>query len=365
MTAAAVLAVLWPLGSKATPDKALICGNDRLVYLDQLQEVDRDRAAGLIGEAEAESARVEISRRLLAAADAEAKASAATAKQTFSHRRAAAIAVIVAVPAIALGFYLKLGSPAVPDQSAFARTNAPLSDQSVASLVSQVEAHLARDPNDGKGWELLAPVYLRMGRFDDAVVARRKAIALNGDSAERESGLGEALVGAANGVVTDEAKLAFQRAVAADQNESKARYFLGLADEQDGNREAAAAKWHALLDSAQPGAQWTGFVREALARVTGEAPANGPTAGDIAAADAMTDAQRSEMIRGMVQRLSDRLHADGGDVEGWLRLVRAYAMLGERNKAKDAASDARRALSDHPDQVQRIDDLVKDLGLAG
>jgi cytochrome c-type biogenesis protein CcmH len=372
MTAAAVLAVLWPLGSGAKLAGTLAGGSDRFVYQDQLQEVDRDRAAGLIGEPEAESARVEISRRLLAAADAEAKATASAAPVTRAtwHRRAAAIAAIVIVPVVALGFYLKLGSPAVPGQSAFARADAPPSDQSVESqsvesLVSQVEAHLARDPNDGKGWDVIAPVYLRMGRFDDAVVARRKAIALNGESAERESGLGEALVAAANGVVTDEAKLAFQRAVAADANEPKARYFLGLADEQDGNRDAAAAKWRALVGSAPANAPWADFVRAALARVTGEAAASGPSASDVAAADAMTDAQRTEMIRGMVQQLAGRLHADGSDVEGWLKLVRSYAVLGDRDKAKDAASDARHALSNHPDQVKRIDDLVKDLGLAG
>src|ERR1700691_528456 len=127
MTAAAVLAVLWPLGSGAKFAGTLAGGSDRFVYQDQLQEVDRDRASGLIGEPEAESARVEISRRLLAAADAEAKATAS-------------------------------GAPAVPGQSAFARADAPPSDQSVESqsvesLVSQVEAHLAHDPNDGKGWD--------------------------------------------------------------------------------------------------------------------------------------------------------------------------------------------------------------------
>ena len=275
--------------------------------------------------------------------------------------------MVVIVPAVALGFYFKLGSPEVPGQSAFARANAPPSDQSVESLVSQVEAHLARDPNDGKGWDLLAPVYLRMGRFDDAVVARRKAIMLNGDSAERESGFGEALVAAANGVVTDEAKFAFLHAVAADQNEPKARYFLGLADEQDGNRAAAAAKWRALLDSAPPKRTMERISsRGALARVSGEdRQQTAPALSDITAADAMTDAQRTEMVRGMVQQLADRLHADGSDVEGWLRLVRSYAVLGDRDKAKDAANDARRALSDRPDQVKRIDDLVKDLGLAG
>ena len=150
------------------------------------------------------------------------------------------------------------------------------------------------------------------------------------------------------------------------RHDPKAGYYLGLADEQDGKRDAAAAKWRALLDAAPPDAPWANFVREALTRVTG-APvaAKGPAAGDVTAADTMNEAQRTEMIRGMVQRLAARLQTDGSDVEGWLRLVRSYAVLGDRDKAKDAAADARRALSDHPEEVKRIDDLVKDLGLAG
>lgn len=364
MTAAAVCAVLWPLAHASGAGHG---GSDRLVYADQLLEIDRDRAAGLIGDTEAESARVEISRRLLAAADAEAQAAdAAPAAQPRWHRRFAALAAILVIPAFGLGLYLKLGSPDVPDQPAFARGNALPDRQSIASLVSQVEAHLAQNPNDGAGWEVLAPVYLRMDRFDDAVMAWRKAIALNGDSPVREANLGEALVAAANGVVTDEAKQAFQKAVAGDPHEPKAGYFLGLADEQDGNRDAAASKWRALLDSAPPNAPWADFVRAALARVTGApAAASGPAAGDVAAADAMSQTERADMIRGMVQRLADRLHANGDDVEGWLRLVRAYVVLGERDKAKDAVIDAKNALSARPEDVKRIDDLVKNLGLAG
>jgi cytochrome c-type biogenesis protein CcmH len=374
MTAAAVLAVVWPLGRKPN---GVTGGSDRLVYQDQLAEMDRDRAAGLIGEAEAEAARVEVSRRLLAAADAEAPAAAgASASQPTWHRRVAGFVAVTLIPAVALGLYLALGSPGVPGQSAFARVDTPPSTESVAGLVSQVEAHLSRDPNDGAGWEVIAPVYLRMGRFNDAVEARRKSIALNGDSVERQSGLGEALVAAANGVVTDEAKQAFQHAVAGDPHDAKSRYFLGLADEQDGNRDAAAAKWRALLDEAPPDAPWANFVSAALARISGEPAAgknaanaanaaNGPSAGDVAAADSMSDTRRSEMVRGMVQRLADRLHADGSDVDGWLRLVRAYTVLGDRDKAKDAAADARRALSSHPDQIKQIDDLVKGLGLEG
>ena len=373
MTTAAVFAVVWPLGRKPGTGG----GSDRLVYQDQLAEIDRDRAAGLIGEAEAESARVEISRRLLAAADAEAPAATAPASSAPWRRRIAALAAIVVVPAVALGFYLRLGSPDVPDQSAFARINNAPGHQSIEGLVSQVEAHLASNPNDGAGWEVLAPVYLRMRRPDDAVAAWRKAIALNGDSPPRESGFGEALVAAANGVVTDEAKQAFLKAVAGDPHDAKAGYYLGLADEQDGNSAAAAGKWRALLAQAPPDAPWAGFVREALARVTGPAaaeagpntspmaPAAGATANDDSATDTMSETQRTAMVRGMVQRLADRLHADGNDVEGWLRLVRSYAVLGDRDKAKDAAAEAKRALSDYPDEVKQIDDLVKVLGLAG
>jgi cytochrome c-type biogenesis protein CcmH len=369
MTAAAVTAVLWPFGRKPTHLRG---GNDRLVYQDQLAEIDRDRTAGLIGDTEADSARVEISRRLLAAADADAATAAKlpASPQSGWRQRAAVAAAVVVVPAVALGLYLQLGSPNVPGQPAFARSNAPVGNRSIASLVSQVEEHLARNPNDGAGWEVIAPVYLRLGRFDDAVAARKKAIALNGDSPARESALGEALVAAADGIVTDEAKKAFQHAVASNARDPQARYFLGLADEQDGNREAAAGKWRALLKDAPADAPWVGFVGAALARVTNEpAASGGPVAGDAVkdatAVGAMTDTQRANMIRGMVQRLADRLHTDGNDVEGWARLVRAYAILGDRDKAKDAAADARRALSEHSDDIKKIDELVKNLGLEG
>jgi cytochrome c-type biogenesis protein CcmH len=366
MTAAAMFAVLWPLGRKAASASG---GNDILVYQDQLEEIGRDRTAGLIGQAEAEAARVEVSRRLLAAADAQASSggSARSAAQFLQQRRLVVILGLVAVLILPLGFYLMLGSPNIPDQTAFARTTAPQNGQSIESLISQVEAHLAKNPNDGAGWEVIAPVYLRLGRFDDAAAAWRKSIALNGESAARDSGLGEALVAAANGVVTDDAKQAFSKAVASDPNEPKARYFLGLADEQDGNREAAAARWRAMLQDAPPGAPWVGFVRSALGRVTGEPvpPAAGPSDADVAAAGNMSDEQRNTMIRGMVARLSDRLRANGDDVDGWLRLVRAYVVLGDRDRAKGATDDARRALSSRPDDIKRIDDLAKGLGLEG
>jgi cytochrome c-type biogenesis protein CcmH len=364
MTAAAIFAVVWPLGRAPRVSAG---GSDLAVYKDQLKEIDSDRASGLIGEAEAEAARLEISRRLLAAAEAPTGDGAARlASPKAERRRLAAVAALAVLTLGPLGFYIALGSPNIPGEPAFARVTTPKGHESIASLVSQVEAHLAASPNDGAGWEVLAPVYTRLGRFDDAVQARKKALLFNGATATREADLGEAETAAANGVVTAEAKAAFERAVASDPKEPKARYFLGLAAEQDGRNDEAASIWHSMLAEAPTGAPWVGFVRQALARVSGGAVATvEPSTADVSAAADMSADARRDMIRGMVARLAGRLHDNGADVEGWLRLVRAYVVLGDRAKAKDAAADAKRALGERPDDIRRIDDLVKGLGLEG
>ena len=364
MTAAAILAVVWPLGRAP---RALARGSDLAVYKDQLKEIDSDRASGLIGEAEAEAARLEISRRLLAAAEPPpGPGIAATGSRKSERRRTAAVAALAILTFGPLGFYIALGSPNIPGEPAFARVTTPKGHESIASLVSQVEAHLAASPNDGAGWEVLAPVYTRLGRFDDAVQARKKAVQLNGATATREADLGEAETAAAGGVVTAEAKAAFERAVASDPKEAKARYFLGLAAEQDGRNDEAATIWRSMLAEAPAGAPWAGFIRQALARVSGAPVATvEPSSADISAAADMSAGARRDMIRGMVARLADRLHDNGADVEGWLRLVRAYVVLGDRTKAKDAAAEAKRALGERPDDIRRIDDLVKGLGLEG
>jgi cytochrome c-type biogenesis protein CcmH len=290
MTAAAIFAALWPLGRRTRPAG----GSDVAVYRDQLEEIERDHAAGQIGDAEAEAARVEVSRRLLAAADA---AGAEPALAATGRRRAAAAIALVALPLGAGALYLALGSPELPGQPLAARMQEPRENRSIQSLVAQVEAHLDRNPQDGRGWEVLAPVYLRLGRLDDAVKARRNALAYNGETADRQSDLGEALAAANNGIVTAEAKRAFERGVVLDAAHPKARFFLGLAAEQDGQPEQAAAIWRSLLANAAADAPWVNFVRQALARVEGE---RGPTAQDMAAAAQMSDQQRNEMVQGMV-----------------------------------------------------------------
>jgi cytochrome c-type biogenesis protein CcmH len=257
------------------------------------------------------------------------------------------------------GLYLEVGSPELPGQPLSARA-ADVQNQSIDHLVTQVEAHLQANPEDARGWEVIAPVYLRLGRFTDAVKARRNLLRLSGETPERQADLGEALVGTANGIVTAEAKAAFERAVALDAQDVKGRYFLGLAAEQDGRRADAVSIWRSMVTGAPDGAPWVGFVRGELARLEG-----GPGPEDLAAAADLGPEQRMTMIRGMVEKLSDRLHHDGTDLEGWLRLVRSYMVLGERDKARAAAGEARHALASDPEKLRRIEELVKGLGIEG
>jgi cytochrome c-type biogenesis protein CcmH len=354
MTAAAVLAVLWPL---ARAERKLRSGSDLAVYRDQLEEVQRDRAAGLIGESEADAAQVEVSRRLIAAADAEAAVQQAAPAPTVARRRRLIAAVaLVMVPLGASAFYIVQGSPSLPGQPLATRVAAE--NLSVENMIEQVEAHLAREPNDGRGWELIAPIYLRLGRFEDAVKARRNALALNGENAERQAALGEALAGAANGTVTGEAKAAFDRAVALDAKNVRAHYYLGLAAEQAGRPADAAAIFRTMLAGAPADAPWVEFIRTELARLEGGAREDFAAAGDLAP-------DQLVMIRRMVAGLAERLQKDGADLEGWLRLMQSYMVLGEREKAVATVGDARRAFATEPEKLRRINERAKELGLQG
>lgn len=364
MSAVAIAAVLWPFVRRT---RAAPSGSDVAVYRDQLDEIERDRAAGTIGAAEAEAARLEISRRLLAAADlarqgGEAEDKAGRADDAPSWRAVAA--ALLALPAGALALYLALGSPGLPGQPLGERVaRAHGTGQSVATLLMQVETHLRDNPDDGRGWDAVAPIYMRLGRYDDAVRANRNVLRLLGPTAEREAALGEALVNAANGMVTAEARAAFDRALALDSRDIAARFFVGLAAEQDGRQAEAAQIWRGLIAEAPADAPWLGLVQSALARVEGAggAPlAAGPGEQDAAAAAALPAAEQDEMARDMVRRLAERLKENSADAQGWQRLVRSYLVLGDRDSAVAAAADARRALGEIAYALQGIDGLLQE-----
>lgn len=361
MTAAAIFAVIWPLAQNG---KAARSGSDVVVYRDQLDEVERDLAAGSIGTTEAEAARVEISRRLLAAVDAAKAGPALLPAATAWYRRTGAIIAVLLLSVGAGGLYLRIGSPGLASETLVVQGGAqPDRQAGIESLVDKVEEHLKNNPKDGRGWEVLAPVYMQLGRYSDSVNAWRSALQLLGESADRQANLGEALMAQANGAFTADAQAAFARAVALDGTTVSARYYLGVAAEQDGRREDAAKIWRDLIAEAPADARWVSDVRAALARVEGKAaaPLPGPTPAQMAAAANQPPDQQTAMIRGMVDGLAARLKKDGSDPDGWVRLVRSYKVLGELDKAQSAISDAQRALAGDPDKRQRLDTALKEL----
>jgi cytochrome c-type biogenesis protein CcmH len=395
MTLAAVFAVCLPLTRHR---KYVRSGTDVEVYRDQLDEIGRDQTAGLIGGVEAEAARVEVSRRLIAASETAKSESAAPAPGAAgSYRWATLMAAVVVLPLGAGIIYLSLGSPNFAPVTMSASRDGSALPAGIENTVAEVETYLKNNPGNGRGWEVLAPVYLRLGRFDDAVEARRKALEILGPNAARLGDLGETIVMASNGVVTPEAKSLFERASAADPDDVMAEYYLGLSAKQEGRRDEASKRWTALVSKAREGAPWLPLVKNALAQidekgptipappakaavtppgpgVTSPAPANGPAvaiapprpnASQVAAAAQMAPAERNEMIEGMVARLAQRMAENGSDVDGWLRLIRAYSVLGERDKALSAAADARAALAGNSDNLRRIGELAKELGLEG
>jgi len=353
MTCAAVFAVLIPLSRRtATIGDA----RDVAVYKDQLAEVDRDAAAGLIGPAEAEAARIEVSRRLIAAAE-RASAEGAAREGTVRRRRIAAVAAIIIVPAVAALTYGLRGQPGYPGQPLAERQRAAPQQNDVATLIGRIEAHLAANPEDGRGWEVVAPVYLRMGRVPDAVRARANAMRLLGATADREADLAEAQTMAAGGVVSAEAKAGFERALVLGPGHPKAGYFLGLAAEQDGKPEEARAQWTRMIGEAPADAPWLGLLRSEIARLGGTVPQAEATAPRATPGPAE--------IRAMVDGLAQRLAADGSDFDSWLRLVRSYVVLGEGDKAREAAANARRRFAAEADKIARLDSLVNELGIGG
>ncbi|WP_319771948.1 c-type cytochrome biogenesis protein CcmI [Breoghania sp.] len=380
LTAAAALAILAPLARNAAPaetgEAEQVSGPDVAIYKDQLAEIDRDLENGVIAADEAESARTEISRRLIRAARSDKEAAAASKTAKSSRTGAAAIATIIVIPLVALGLYLPLGSPDMPDYPLSARS-IPQGEgfQQFQAMVAKVEERLAAAPEDGQGWDVIAPAYMRLGRADDAARAYANAIRILGADAPRLANRGEALVAANNGTVTEEARDSFDRALSMEPGMIKPRFYLALGLTQEGRKEEAISAWRALLADANGNEGWVPVAQSELrdlgvetkmppmAAAGGTAPARGPSAADVQAAGEMSAQDRQAMIRGMVSQLDERLTENGGSADEWARLVRAFVVLGSREEALAALKRGRANLKDDVQGLTTLDAVASQLGL--
>ncbi len=356
MAAFAALAAIWPvLRSSPRTIDADPAASEAAFYKAQLEEIQRDVDRGVLPQSEAASARAEAARRLISS---RSEAPKPTPPSQNGRRLAAAALIAVGVPVIALPLYAYLGRPQMPDEPLASRPPASLASSDIEAAVAGVEAHLIAKPDDGKGWAVIAPVYMRLERYEDAARAYLDALRLLGEDGARRAAYGEALVAAAGGVVTDNAREAFLKALADEPGVPQARFYLALAAEQDGRKADAIRDYESLIADAPPDAHWVDAVKTRLASLKGESP---PQA--AAAASAAVPESQKAMIEGMVSRLATRLASSGGSVDEWARLIRAYAVLHEADKAKAALADARKALAPDPNAVASLDALAQALGL--
>lgn len=365
LTAAVAAVLLLPLMRAAEPLPSRH-SHDIEVYRDQLGELARDREAGLIGSEEAELARAEIARRMLAASAADQAVAERTPKRLLSNRLAQAF-IFLCLPAVGLCLYLTTGSPGVPAQPLAARLADPGDDVNI--LIAKAENHLALNPQDGAGWDLLAPIYMRHGRVDDAVAAYDRAIRLLGPTPARMGGYAEALVAQAGGLVTSEAQNALQKALALDPDDPRSAFYLALGLKQEGKHTDALAAFRKLAEGSPADAPWLSLVNQHIAELAaapagpGPAAPGNPAPGDIAAAEEMNAGDRQAMIRGMVDSLASRLKEDPANLEGWMRLIRSYVVLDQRDRAKDALHDGLRAFPETGEQGKQLLALARELGI--
>jgi cytochrome c-type biogenesis protein CcmH len=355
VTLVVVATVALPLmkGARAAPERASF---DRAVYRDQLKELERDRARGLIDADQMASARLEIERRLLAA---DARPETAAARRSGSPVLAIALALLL--PAAAVGIYLALGAPGAPDEPYAARgperalAAAEGRQENVVGALAALEQALAAHPDDAEKWLMLARSAATLGQWQKSANAYQKALVLTKSRPDVASAYGEMLVFAAEGIVTPRAQEAFTAALARDPKDAAARYYLALAEAQAGNAQAAIDAWQRLaaeVTDPELRDRLRARIADAASSAGTAAPAlaapAGPSAEDRARAEQMTPEQRQQMIRGMVDGLAAKLKSDPDDFDGWIKLARAYTVLNERDEAADAYEQAARLKPDDP-----------------
>ncbi len=323
----------------------------------QLADIGASFTAGKLSETDAQVARAELAREIV-----QHRATLPEGVSKIQDTGQKWIGWLLAVTSIAsiglaLVIYLNLGSP---DQTPFtpAQPSPVTAQQEIVTedfriALERVEQQMVVDPGDIRGWQVLAPAYMRLQRFDEAVVAYRNILELAPPTADAQTDLAEALLMASEGTASPEIMQLLQEAAQADETHARSRFYLAAEATRIEQWDEAVAHWQELLALGTGQEQWIEIAQNGLAvamarggPIPDQASGNDLGNTDTAAAD------RSELIRSMVQGLDERLSAEGGSIEEWTRLVRSFLVLGETDKAVSAYTTAVIA---YPDVATRVE----------
>jgi len=366
------------------------------VYRDQLKEVERDLARGVVSEADAERARTEVSRRILAA---DAALQSGDAEDARSGGIIVAAVTSLAVMGGAYFIYLELGAPGYGDlaladrieRSETMRTERPSQATAEASLpargvpegtspdyvalVERLRATVAARPDDLQGHVLLTQSEAQLGNFAAAHAAKARVIELKGGAATAVdfSDYADLLILAAGGYVSPQAEVVLERTLAMEPTNGTARYYYGLMMAQTGRPDTALRIWDQVLRAGPPDAPWIAPIDAQIEEMAARAGVNyarpvvgtgrGPSAEDIEAAGDLSPTERMDMIRGMVAGLSDRLATDGGPVEEWAQLISALGVLGQLGQSRAVFDNAIEVFGDDPRAVDILNEAADRVGL--
>ncbi len=360
LTACVILGITRSLRYALLPENA--AASEIEAYKLQLQELDREEELGTLSSEEARQTRAEVSRRLLRASRQSAAVTPKRSKALGAAIPFLAVAVMVSLGSI--GTYVYYGKPGIPDQPLEARLNAPLGEQTLDVQVANMERRLRQNPSDPAGWAALASIYFKSGIFEKAADTYQRAIDAGGDNESMLLGLAESLTFANDGFISEQAAHALQAALKRNPNSTRARFWSGLLAEQDGKKAEAEKTYRDLL-AGQIHPTLKNIVTQRLEALTAVAD-NGPkTQEKNALADSPEErGEEQKMIRGMVERLAARLEKDKSDLDGWLMLIRSYAVLKETDKAKAAMAAAREEFASDARALQQIDAIMKELSFA-
>lgn len=331
---------------------------DKEIYKARLVEIEADLSLGKITKEEYEYTLAEEGRRFLALANADQPTNISIRLSPTKSATIGAIMAIVLIPLITFGGYSRLGAFDTPDQPLIARINADPSGQSIQVLLQRAENQLAKNPSDGRGWLVVAPVYMRLNRPGDAANAFRNAIRIMGPTAELQTQLGEALAVSGGGVITEEARLLFEKAATSDPANTKPQFFLAIALNQSGQFEKAAKAWNKVIANSPPGAPWVDIARQQLklaqAEISPDAPGN-PTADDVKAASELTSTERQDFINSMVDRLAGELEDNPQNKPGWRRIIRSLTVLKRKDDALEAIETAMLVFKDDTEFLAELE----------
>jgi cytochrome c-type biogenesis protein CcmH len=349
IAAAGLSAVVAALMLHGAARASLAVGDDAslAVHRRQLSEIDDLAERGLLADVELKGARAEAGRRLIAAADHQASWPPANPKQ-----RPLVLILAAAAPLLALGIYGVVGALGVADQPYLKRVAewrntdpVQLEPQKIAAVLEQIAIQRPTDPEPLKN---LALARMAAGDATGAAQALRRAVIIAPGRADLWAGLGETFVADGQGEIGTDARKAFAEALKRDPKNTSARYHLGLARISDGDVQGGLADWKALLADLPPDdPRRTGFGQQiAQVQADGGLRASAAPTGQPAQAAQGDDVQ--DMIQGMVAGLAARLEANPDDPDGWIKLVRAYSVLGDSARRDAALAKAQARYKDQP-----------------